>query len=152
MASTLAPTDAPLAVAHGYDEATAWYAEDDIDLPAPSLVFRAAGRVYACAVTEVREVAPLPRLTRLPGGTSEVMGLINLRGEIVTVLDAGGILHGCSIQRDGAMLLVVDWGSRGVGLAVERVADVRALRSDEGYQYLDLRATVARFISITEDQ
>ncbi len=32
-----------------------------------SLVFRIAGRVYACDVAAVREVVPLARLTRLAG-------------------------------------------------------------------------------------
>jgi pantoate kinase len=50
------------------------------------------------------------------------------------------------------MLLVVDAGSRGVGLAVERVADVRALREEEGYTELDVREVVARVVAISEDE
>ncbi len=117
-----------------------------------SLVFRAGGRVYACDLTAVREVAPLPRLTRVPGAPPDVIGLINLRGVIVTVIDAGALLHSRPIQRAGAMVLVVDHGPRGVGLAVECVTDVRAVRADEQYLMLDVRDAVARLISPMEKQ
>lgn len=117
-----------------------------------SLVFRAAGRVYACNVTQVREVVPMPMLTRIPGAPPTVLGLINVRGAIVTVIDAGELLHKRPVERGASVVLVVDYGQNGVGLAVERVADVRALRADEGYQSLDVRRAVARIISITEEQ
>jgi hypothetical protein len=50
------------------------------------------------------------------------------------------------------MVLVVDVGARGVGLAVERVADVRALRTEEGYTELDVRYIVTRVVAISEDE
>lgn len=50
------------------------------------------------------------------------------------------------------MVLVIDAGTRGVGLAVERVADVRALREEEGYIELDVREIVTRVVAITEDE
>lgn len=124
-------------------------------------MFRAAGRVYACDVAAVREVVPLDaraRLTRLPGAPASVVGLLNVRGKIVTVVDAGALLHGAllhgaRLDGDGthAMALIVDCGARGVGLAVERVADVRSLRADEGYSQLDVRALVRDAVVITEE-
>jgi hypothetical protein len=50
------------------------------------------------------------------------------------------------------MILIVDAGIRGVGLAVERVADVRALRFEEGYTELDVRELVARVVAISENE
>ncbi len=148
----LAPTDAllfapPLALS----EPELYDCGPDTETP-KSLVFRAGGRVYTCAVAQVREVAPLPPVTRLPGGPPEVIGLINLRGAIITVLDAGILLHRRPIQRPGAMLLVVDLGPRGVGLAVECVTDVRIVRTEEEYLTLDVRDAVARLISPIEDE
>ena len=128
------------------------------ELEGRSLVFRAGGRVYACDVAAVREVVPLDaraRLTRLPGAPASVVGLLNVRGKIVTVVDAGALLHGTRASGDGrgahAMVLIVDCGARGVGLAVERVADVRALRVEEGYSQLDVRSLVRDAVVITEE-
>lgn len=117
-----------------------------------SLVFCVAGRVYACPVSAVREVVPLARVARLPGAPVSILGLINVRGSIVTVVNAGELLHPGAPARAQTMVLVVDVGERGVGLAVERVADVRALRTDEGYTELDVRAVVTRVVAILEDE
>lgn len=113
-----------------------------------SLIFRAAGRVYACGVAEVREVLRLPSIARLPGAPASVVGLVNVRGRIVTVFDGGVLLHGAPVTRADAMLLVVDSGERGVGMLVDRVADVRVVRAEEQYQRIDVRAAVARTVSI----
>lgn len=116
-----------------------------------SLVFRVAGRAYACDVAAVREVVPLLRVARLPGAPATILGLMNVRGSIVTVVNAGALLHPGDELRPLAMVLLVDAGRRGVGLAVERVADVRALRVEEGYNELDVRELVARVVAISED-
>lgn len=125
-----------------------------------SLVFRVAGRAYACDVAAVREVVPLDRVTRIPGAPADVLGLINVRGSIVTVVNATALLHagdaaiGAAAGSGGAntMVMIVDAGSRGVGLAAECVADVRALRDDEGYTELDVREVVTRAVAISEEQ
>ncbi|MDQ2890230.1 MAG: chemotaxis protein CheW [Gemmatimonadota bacterium] len=117
-----------------------------------SLVFRVAGRVYACDVDAVREVVPLERLTRLPGAPPVISGLINVRGAVVTVVNAAYVLHPAEAPRPQRMVLIVDAGQRGVGLSVERVADVRMLRDDEGYTDLDVRELVRRVVIISEEQ
>jgi chemotaxis signal transduction protein len=145
------------------DGAQAERAPDVVDgesFESRSLVFRAGGRVYACEVSAVREVVPLDaraRLTRMPGAPDTVVGLLNVRGRIVTVLDAGGLLHRAATAwatttgGAHAMALIVDCGAHGVGLAVERVADVRALRTEEGYQQLDVRALVRAAVVLSEE-
>ena len=100
----------------------------------------------------MREVVPLERLTRLPGAPDTVLGIINVRGTIVTVVNAAAVLHPPATARQLSMILIVDAGVRGVGLAVERVADVRALRFEEGYTELDVRELVARVVAISENE
>lgn len=117
-----------------------------------SLVFRISGRAYACEVSAVREIVPLARLTRLPGAPPSILGLINVRGSIVTVVNAAAVLHPGDAARPLRMVLVVDAGVRGVGLAVELVADVRELRVEEGYTELDVREVVTRAVVISEDE
>src|SRR3954468_7623954 len=52
------------------------------------LAFDVGGSVFACDMESFREIAPTQRLTRLPGAPDTVCGLINLRGTIVTVIEA----------------------------------------------------------------
>ena len=100
----------------------------------------------------MREVVPLGRVTRLPGAPDSVLGLINVRGSIVTVVNAGAVLHPGDAVAALRMVLIADVGVRGVGLAVERVADVRALRPEEGYTELDVRDVAMRVVAISEDE
>lgn len=117
-----------------------------------SLMFRAAGRVYACPVHDVREVIPLARTTRLPGSSKHIIGLMNLRGSVVTVVDGSMLLRGVPCDRRTAAVLLVDVGPRGVGFAIDAVSDVRPLRPNEEYSPVDVRAAVARAVIISEDQ
>jgi chemotaxis signal transduction protein len=144
LVSTISPSDAPSSVASA--------TEFDPAFDGRSLVFRVSGRAYACQVSAVREVVPLERITRLPGAPVTVLGLINVRGSIVTVVNAGAVLHPGDAGRPLRMVLIADVGERGVGLAVERVADVRALRPEEGYTELDVRDVAMRVVAISEDE
>jgi purine-binding chemotaxis protein CheW len=89
------------------------------------LVFTAAGRTCACELTAVREIIPHRRATRLPGAPSFAVGLINLRGSIVTVLDLGIRLGGRAVDVERGSIVLVDHGSRVVGLAVDELRDVQ---------------------------
>ena len=56
--------------------------------PAKVLMFSLAGHRHCAGIGPIREVIPLMPVTPLPGSPPQVRGLINLRGTIVTVLDA----------------------------------------------------------------
>jgi len=116
-----------------------------------SLIFRAGGRVYCCDIEAVREVVTPGMITRLPSAPPYVPGIINVRGVIVTVIDAGMYMHGRPCTGPGSVMLV-DAGARAIGFLVDTVADVRVVRADEGYHTLDVRAAVARVIALTEDE
>ena len=58
-------------------------AETSIEIVA----FLLANESYGIETAYVREVSPLQELTRLPGTPPFVAGIINLRGEIVSVID-----------------------------------------------------------------
>lgn len=105
-----------------------------------------------CQVSAVREVVPLEHLARLPGAPAAILGIINVRGSIVTVVNGAAVLHPRAAAGHLTMVLIVDVGVRGVGLAVERVADVRALRVEEAYTELDVREVVTRVVAISEDE
>ena len=58
------------------------------------LVFAIAGRTRCADVDDVREIVPIAPTIRLPGAPPFVRGLINLRGTLVTVIDAAKYLYG----------------------------------------------------------
>ena len=94
------------------------------------LLFRLGGRIYGTSLEVVREIVPWRRPTRLPGAPSYVVGLINLRGTIVTVADLGTRLGVATGERTDSSIVLVQAGQRLMGFLVDEVKDVRLLAAD----------------------
>jgi len=96
--------------------------EDDDGLlvgAARYLVAQAAGQQVAFRVDAVREIIPSRVSTRLPGADAWVLGLLNLRGTVLTVVDLTVRFGGTS--EAGASIVVLEVGGRTFGVQVERV-------------------------------
>ena len=125
-------------------------AEGDVtDSPPPQemrrvLVFAVAGRTRCADVDDVREIVPITDTTRLPGAPRYVRGLINLRGTLVTVMDASMCLYGVPAEGPEASILLVERRGRLAGVIVDAVFDIQSLPvvEVEGGARLDLRAMV----------
>jgi purine-binding chemotaxis protein CheW len=74
------------------------------------LLFRAAGRLFGCRLEVAREVLAPGAATRLPGAPGHVVGLRNVRGRLVTVLDVARALDASAPPAKGGHVLVVDAG------------------------------------------
>lgn len=80
--------------------------------------------MHACAVEGVREVLVYRATTRLPGAPPHVLGLLNLRGTLLTVVDLGARLgHGA--PGPGGHVIVVEVDGRLVGCRVDAIRRVR---------------------------
>lgn len=87
---------------------------------------RLGGESYAVAVENVIEVAELGTLSLVPGADSSVLGVRNLRGEVLPVFDLASVLQirGDSLPQ---CLLVTEHGSLRAGFAIDEVTDVGVL-------------------------
>lgn len=92
------------------------------------VVCRLAGENFGLAVERVREVVNTPALTPLPQINRHVEGVINLRGNIVPVINLARKLGlpGGNV-RDFPCIAVVEWQNESVGLLVEEVDSVQPL-------------------------
>jgi purine-binding chemotaxis protein CheW len=108
------------------------------------LVFTVAGRTRCCDIADVREIVPITPTTRLPGAPPHVRGLINLRGTLVTVMDAALCLYAVPAVEAEASILLVERNGRVAGVMVDNVFDMQSLFEDEveGGALIDLRAMV----------
>jgi chemotaxis signal transduction protein len=66
----------------------------DVAAATSHVVFRLGGRVMAIPLSAVSEIARPPRVTRLPHVPAWVLGIANLRGDIVSMLDLEGFFSG----------------------------------------------------------
>ncbi len=83
--------------------------------------------MYGVDSTQIQEIIPFRRVTRLPGAPPFVRGLINVRGTIVTVIDLGLRLDPACLPVDDGSVLLARYHDRTVGLVVDEVLDVRGV-------------------------
>lgn len=89
-------------------------------------VFKIGGNYFALNSNDVQEIIRPPTLTPVRRGSDYVAGIINLRGEIVTIIDSRKKL---GIHKDGdadgeKKIVVTIYGNKKVGLLVDEVEDI----------------------------
>ena len=84
---------------------------------------------YAVPIENVLEVAELGALSALPGAAGALLGIRDLRGQVLPVFDLAQVL---AIAGDAPALRVVvaEHEGRQAGLAVDEVTDVGELAGD----------------------
>jgi chemotaxis signal transduction protein len=81
---------------------------------------------YAFPVENVLEIAELGEISPVPGSGSAVLGVRNLRGQVLPVCELAAIL-GLERQTPPAKLVVAESDGRRAGLAIDEVTDVGSL-------------------------
>jgi purine-binding chemotaxis protein CheW len=96
-------------------------AADPLDL----VIFTLNGDLYALAGADVRELLPYETVTFVPGSPDAIEGIINLRGEIESVLDLHRILGLAPSEPTphGRIVMAARDGVRS-GIRVDSVVDV----------------------------
>ncbi|MCB2149329.1 MAG: chemotaxis protein CheW [Deltaproteobacteria bacterium] len=77
------------------------------------------------ALSSIQEISKPSRLTVVHQSPDYVMGVINLRGKIVTIIDTGKLLGLTPIKRSDDMRnIIVNLDEEFVGLMVDRIGNV----------------------------
>lgn len=93
--------------------------------------FRIGRETYGVDIFTVREIVKPQEITPVPGTASYVLGIINLRGRIVSVVDLAarlGVGEG-AVQRS-SRILVVDLDGFTVGFLVDAATEVLKLEDE----------------------
>jgi purine-binding chemotaxis protein CheW len=86
---------------------------------------RVAGEHYALPVDRVLEVAELGAIATVPGAPPEILGVRNLRGQVLPVVTLAVVLG--LPGGDPTRVVVVESGELHAGLRVDEVLDVEEL-------------------------
>jgi purine-binding chemotaxis protein CheW len=86
----------------------------------------AGGEHYALPVTAVLEIAEIGKVTPVPGAPPGVLGVRNLRGQVVPVIDLATML-GLSADAENERIVVTEDDGRRAALAVTGTDDVGEL-------------------------
>lgn len=111
------------------------------EIPRKYILVATGSLNLAIAIDDLAEVGPLPAITFLPNLPSWIQGIINVRGEIVSVIDLPGFLGLAGATRsEGSRLVVVRHEKIKVGIRLDRiggtvsrtVAETKALQGYPG--------------------
>lgn len=107
------------------------------------VVFRLGDAEFGAPVEGIREVVDLGDVTRVPRADADVVGLVNLRGQVVTVVDVRRRLGVAAARGPSPQVLVLDAPGTRMGALVDAVVDVRRVQeAAEGVARVDLAALV----------
>ncbi len=96
------------------------------------VTFRLAGETYGINVMQVQEVLRYTDIAPVPGASHHVLGIINLRGKVVTVIDTRlrfGLPQG--EINDNTRIVIIEASHHVIGILVDSVAEVVYLRQSE---------------------
>jgi purine-binding chemotaxis protein CheW len=87
---------------------------------------------YGINVMQVQEVLRVTEIAPVPGAPAYVLGIINLRGNVVTVIDTRTRFGLPSAEMDDASrIIVIESEKQVVGILVDAVAEVVELREGD---------------------
>jgi purine-binding chemotaxis protein CheW len=105
--------------------------EEDTTELVQFLVFQSGNGLYGINILETHEILKPVVVTRLPNVEPEVLGVINLRGNIIPVIDIQKKFSDdyCEIK-DTSRIVVCTFGNKHLGLLVDRIVEVASISED----------------------
>ena len=96
------------------------------------VTFKLENEVYGVNVMQVQEVLRYTEIAPVPGAPDYVLGIINLRGNVVTVIDTRlkfGLMP--AEVTDSSRIIIIEAEKQVVGILVDSVAEVVYLKASE---------------------
>ena len=96
------------------------------------VTFKLENEVYGVNVMQVQEVLRYTEIAPVPGAPDYVLGIINLRGNVVTVIDTRlkfGLMP--AEITDNSRIIIIEAEKQVVGILVDSVAEVVYLKASE---------------------
>lgn len=117
------PNSGSVAVPGGYDEQEAQ--------KGMYMTFKSGNEYYGIKIQYVNEIVGFQDITPVPETESYIMGLINLRGKIIPVIDVQKRFgQEPSEYNDRTCIIVVDVKATTVGLIVEKIAEAVEIKDE----------------------
>ena len=93
------------------------------------VTFHMDRETYGINVTQVREVLRITEIAPVPGAPDYVLGIINLRGNVVTVMDTRKRFSLPPTETtDSTRIVIIEVDGQEVGVMVDSVAEVVDIR------------------------
>ncbi|WP_404361842.1 chemotaxis protein CheW [Marinobacter sp.] len=106
--------------------------QDKDDQVLQYVTFRLDEETYGIGVMQIQEVLRFTEIAPVPGAPDYVLGIINLRGNVVTVIDTRRRFGLADAEvTDASRIVVMESSNQVMGILVDSVAEVVYLKSSE---------------------
>lgn len=106
--------------------------EQKIEKEIQLVVFMLDDEEFACNISDVREVLKMVRVTPLPQSLKFIEGVINLRGEVIPIIDLRKRFNLPEADySERSRIIIVEVGANQVGLIVDEVSEVLRFSSSQ---------------------
>jgi purine-binding chemotaxis protein CheW len=96
------------------------------------VTFKLEEETYGINVMQVQEVLRVAEIAPVPGAPDYVLGIINLRGNVVTVIDTRNRFGLVAAETtENSRIVIIEGEGQVVGIQVDSVAEVVELRESE---------------------
>jgi purine-binding chemotaxis protein CheW len=96
------------------------------------LTFKLDGEEYGLEILKVREIIGLMDITAVPSMPAGVVGVINLRGKVIPVIDLRTKFHMPSTEQTSeTCIIVVSVRDKLMSVVVDKVSEVLDIRSED---------------------
>ena len=96
------------------------------------VTFRLENETYGVNVMQVQEVLRYSDIAPVPGAPSYVLGIINLRGNVVTVIDTRARFGLMPDEiTDNTRVVIIESNKQVIGILVDSVAEVVYMKASE---------------------
>ncbi len=113
----------------------------------PVVAVSAGSETYGFPLSAVREILMPPPLTEVPRSAEHFLGVIAVRGEIITLVDLPTLLKLEVLDRQPlGRVILVDVGDELIGVAVDRVVQVSQLQPDQIEYASSMSADLSEYV------
>ncbi|MBG0511599.1 purine-binding chemotaxis protein CheW [Agrobacterium sp. MOPV5] len=96
------------------------------------IAFHLGDQQFCIKTTSIREIRGWAAATPLPHSPADVIGVMNLRGSVIPIIDLAARLGVRStIDTSRAAIVVAEIDRNIVGLVVDQVSDILSIRTDQ---------------------
>ncbi|MBB5575942.1 chemotaxis protein CheW [Rhizobium paranaense] len=96
------------------------------------IAFRLHGQEFCVTTTTIREIRGWSPSTPVPHAPSDVLGVMNLRGSVIPIIDLARKLGmAATAPNERSAIVVAEVHGMVLGLLVDQVSDILTVRGDE---------------------
>lgn len=106
------------------------------DLSGQIMTFTCSGETYAFDIMDITDIIEIPEITKIPKLPEFLLGVINLRGQVVPVMDFNLKMGKPKEEYDSkTCIIVTERDKASIGILVNRVLDVEKVTKKDIIPY-----------------